>query len=80
MEIIQILVGRYIIELTGAGLRTGFNRIASPFSKSTPKKFSDYWNHKKGGTYEKMETETANRIVGGFFFAGIIALIIIFTV
>ena len=80
MEIIQILIGRYIVELTGAGLRTGFDRIISLFKKSKPKKVSDYWNHKKGGTYEKMETETANRIVGGSFFAGIIALIIIFTV
>ena len=80
MEIIQILIGRYLIELTGAGLRTGFHRITSQFSKSTPKKFSDYWNKKKGGKYEKTETETANRIVGGFFFAGIIALIIILTV
>ena len=65
--------------MTGAALRTGFSQIQSKFSKSTPNKFSDYWNRKKDGTYKKMETETANRIVGGFFFAGIIALIIIFT-
>ena len=80
MEIVQTLIGRYIIELTRAGLRTGFDWIGSQFNKSTPRKFSHYWNNKKGGTYEKMETATANRIVGGFFFAGIIALIIIFTV
>ncbi len=79
MELFQILVGRYIIELTGAALRTGFNWMGSQFSKSTPKKFSDYKNNKKDGTYEKMETETANRVVGGCFFAGIIGLIMIFT-
>jgi len=40
-------------------------------------KFKKYWNNKRTNTYENLETETANRIAGGLFFAMIILLIFI---
>ena len=80
MEIFQIIFGRYLIELIGAYIRFGFGYLKSKLIGTEYIKFENYWNKKNGNQYEKLETETGNRIAGFFFFAILIGIIIYFTV
>ena len=80
MILFEIILGRYFIELIGASIRFSFNLIKSKFFGTKLIKFEEYWNPKKGTYYNKLETETANRIAGFIFLAILLSLIIFFTV
>jgi len=80
MQFFQVIIGRYLVELIGASIRFSFNYLKSKITGSEYLKFSEYWNKKKGGLYEKLETETANRIAGGLFLFAIILIIVTLTV
>ncbi|MFH4966531.1 hypothetical protein V8G69_16135 [Gaetbulibacter sp. M235] len=80
MDIFQIIFGRYLIELIGASIRFSFGYIKSKLFGTKLIKFENYWHKKKGNQYDKLETETANRIAGFFFFAIFIGIIIYFTI
>ena len=80
MDILQIIFGRYLIELFGASIRFSFNYIVAQITGKKYLKFASYWNKKSGDSYTKVETETGNRIVGLIFFALLLALIVVFTV
>ena len=80
MEIFQIIFGRSLIELIGASIRFSFSYLKFKLLGNEYIKFEKYWNKKEGNKYDKVETETANRIAGFFFFAIFIGIIIYFTV
>ena len=80
MEIIQIIVGRYLVEFVGASVRFIAQRIISKLTGKNGVPFRHYWQQKKGGAYENMETETANRIAGIFILFTVFGLLLFFTV
>ena len=80
MDLFSIIIGRYIVELIGASIRFSINYLITKIKGTNYIKFAEYWHKKKGGIYEKSETETANRIAGGFFLFAIILIIVTFTV
>ena len=77
MDLLSIIIGRYVIELIGALIRFSINYLIAKIKGTKHIKFEEYWHKKKGGVYEKSETETANRIAGGFFLFSIIIFIVI---
>ena len=78
--IFDIFFKRYLLELTGASVRFAFSFLKSKIFGGDYIKFEEYWNAKKGNYYNKLETETANRIAGIIFFAIALSILIFFYV
>jgi len=77
MDILQIILGRYFIELIGASIRFSFNYISAQIRRNEYIPFASYWNKKRGDYYQKLETEAGNRIVGFIFFVLLIMKFIV---
>lgn len=80
MNLIQIIFGRYLVELIGASIRFAFGYLRFKLFGTECIKFENYWNKKKGNRYVKLETETANRIAGLFFFVIVFGVLVYFTI
>ena len=76
MEIFQIILGRYFIELIGASIRYSINYISAQFTGNDYLPFASYWNMKRGDYYQKLETETGNRIVGLIFLVLLLIIVV----
>lgn len=74
-DILGLIFGRYLIELLGASIRFLYGYVKSKLFGEKYIKFENYWSNKKGNSYNKMETETANRIAGFLFILIIIGLV-----
>lgn len=74
MDIFQIIFGRFIVELIGASIRFLVVNILNTIKGTKTLSFSKFWTP-NSNEYKKLETETANKIVGLFFFVLVLVLI-----
>ncbi len=79
MEIIQIIIGRYLVELFGASIRYLLTNFFNKIKGNDLISFSKLWSP-KGDQYKKLETETSNRIAGLIFFVIFFIVLFKFTV
>ena len=79
MDIIQIIIGRFLVELFGASIRYSYCYLASKIQGKEVVPFSKFWSS-QGDRYKKLETETGNRIAGLIFFVIFFIILVKFTV
>ncbi len=78
MDLLQIFLGKYFIELLGASIRFFLANLKNKLLRRDFIRFSKFWNN-KGNQFEKMENETNNRIAGGFFLIIVLIIVVKFT-
>lgn len=79
MDILQIIIGRYLVEFLGAFIRYLYSNLFNKLKEENTIQFSKFWSP-KGDKYKKLETETGNRIAGLIFFVIIFIILVKLTV
>lgn len=77
MDFIQIIFGRYLLELLGALIRYTYLNIISLFNSSNYTPFLKIWSPKRH-IDKKNENSTLNHMIGIIFFGVLVVVLIIF--
>jgi nitric oxide reductase large subunit len=79
MDFIQVILGRYLIELLGASVRYIYENSIILFTNKDFISFSKFWNPKMSKE-KKLENEASNRIAGLIFFVIFFLILVSFLV
>lgn len=78
-DFIQIIFGRYLLELLGASIRYIYLNTISLFKNTNYIPFLKIWSP-KGNVDKQNENSTSNHMIGVIFFAVLLFLLVIFVV
>ncbi len=79
MDFLQIIIGRYLLELLGALIRYIYLNIKELFTDNNYAPFFEIWIP-KGSRNKKDENSSLNHMIGVIFFITIIILLAIFMI
>lgn len=79
MDFIQIIFGRYLLELLGALIRYTYLNIISLFNSSNYTPFLKIWSPKRH-IDKKNENSISNHMIGVVFLGVVVVLLMIFMV
>ncbi|WP_291286861.1 hypothetical protein [Flavobacterium sp.] len=78
MDLLEIILGRYFIEILGACVRFTYLNTIVLFNEDDFITFSEVWSP-KGNNNKKDANSERNHMIGVIFLGGIIFLLVIFT-